>query len=237
MQHNSSERKTGSHRTFIAALDLLDSSASRARPLGRGVPLLRAGCDGLRPVSRSPRSSSRPSRARSANAARRDRRCSNGKPRALHQGDAAPRPRLCAAQGRGPARRPRRAGGRRRRSVRAGAVLVVEQEVGDVGIGLALPAEGRGLAVARHELDVVAERPQALADRGTGAARDCRAGNPCGRSSPGTARRPRRRSVPACARTRHGPAYGRGSARHRRSGCRGVTVSPFSSQRSGTNGL
>ncbi len=56
----------------------------------------------------------------------------------------------------------------------------------------------------------------------SGADRGCRAGNPCGRSSRGTARRPRRRSWPACARTRRGPACGRGSARRRVSGCRGL---------------
>ena len=38
-------------------------------------------------------------------------------------------------------------------------LAVLEHQVRDVGIGLALPAEGRGLSVARHELDVVAERP------------------------------------------------------------------------------
>ena len=53
--------------------------------------------------------------------------------------------------------------------------LVVEQQVGDVRVGLAFPAEGRGLAVARHELDVVAERPQAARGSRTAAARDCRA--------------------------------------------------------------
>src|SRR5437660_6053392 len=37
--------------------------------------------------------------------------------------------------------------------------LVVEQQVGDERIGLAFPAEGRGLAMAGHELDVVAQRP------------------------------------------------------------------------------
>ena len=37
--------------------------------------------------------------------------------------------------------------------------IVVEQQIGDEGIGLAFPAEGRGLAVAGHEGDVVAERP------------------------------------------------------------------------------
>src|SRR5262249_28649160 len=44
-------------------------------------------------------------------------------------------------------------------------LFVVEQEIGDEGVGLAFPTEGRGLAVARHELDVVAQRPQAAPDR------------------------------------------------------------------------
>jgi hypothetical protein len=38
-------------------------------------------------------------------------------------------------------------------------LFVVEQEIGDEGVGLALPAEGRGLAVARHELNIVSQRP------------------------------------------------------------------------------
>src|SRR4029453_17836232 len=43
--------------------------------------------------------------------------------------------------------------------------LIVEQQIGNEGVGLALPTEGRRLAVAGHEGDVVAERPQPLADR------------------------------------------------------------------------
>src|SRR5271166_3749000 len=35
-------------------------------------------------------------------------------------------------------------------------------EVGDVGVCLPLPAEGRHLAVAGHEADVVAQRPEPL---------------------------------------------------------------------------
>src|SRR5204863_5378907 len=50
------------------------------------------------------------------------------------------------------------------RAKRARDGSVVEQQIGDEGVGLALPAEGRGLAVARHELDVVAEWPESLAD-------------------------------------------------------------------------
>lgn len=38
-------------------------------------------------------------------------------------------------------------------------LFVLEQQVGDERVGLALPAEGRGLAMAWHELDVVAQRP------------------------------------------------------------------------------
>ncbi len=38
-------------------------------------------------------------------------------------------------------------------------LFVLEQEVGNEGVRLALPAEGRGLSVPRHELDVVAQRP------------------------------------------------------------------------------
>src|SRR4029453_8120633 len=35
--------------------------------------------------------------------------------------------------------------------------LIVEQQIGNEGVGLALPTEGRRLAVAGHEGDVVAE--------------------------------------------------------------------------------
>ena len=38
-------------------------------------------------------------------------------------------------------------------------LFVLEQEIGDEGVGLALPTEGRGLPVAGHELDVLAQRP------------------------------------------------------------------------------
>jgi hypothetical protein len=38
-------------------------------------------------------------------------------------------------------------------------LFVLEQEVGDERVGLALPSEGRGLSVPGHELDVVAQRP------------------------------------------------------------------------------
>lgn len=38
-------------------------------------------------------------------------------------------------------------------------LFVLEQEVGDEGVGLALPAEGRGLAVPRHKLNIVTQRP------------------------------------------------------------------------------
>jgi len=44
-------------------------------------------------------------------------------------------------------------------------LVLVEQQVRHERVGLAFPAEGRHLAVAGDELDVLAERPQALADR------------------------------------------------------------------------
>lgn len=37
--------------------------------------------------------------------------------------------------------------------------VILEQQIGDKGIGLALPAEGRGLAVPGHELNIFPQRP------------------------------------------------------------------------------
>ena len=118
--------------------------------------------------------------------------------------------------------------------IATGPRRLAEARIGDEGVGAPLRAEGRGRAMAGDEGDVVAHRPQPGRDRVDQRRDDRPSENRCGRSIRGTARRRPSRIATARGGRRHGPACAPACGGRTSVSSPTVTVSPSSSQRSGS---